>query len=203
MKNFEDYINERTMSFGADNTLQMPDFSNAKHIGDIEDNKILFKQINGINSYAIAVGDKPVGFIYTRNKNVMGKDYLEIQAIFTEPEYRGKNFAKKLLFFMRNIEKQSLIFGDVQSRLGQSMIKSAGKSGRFPMFWLNTDTGEKHPYDFEKDDFNLKPYRGLGSPTGWVVMIEGFEGSPFTSRFLEQTNGNYYYWHKGIRWFVN
>ena len=97
------------------------------------------------------------------------------------------------------LKKKSLVFGDVQSRLGQEFVKSVGRSGRFPMFWLNINTGERHNYDAEKDNFYIKPYRSIVEPTGWVVMAEELKGKSFTSRFLIEGDVNY--WHKYIEWF--
>jgi hypothetical protein len=188
------------MSFGQANYI-MPDFSEAKHIGDVENNKISYQRIGEADYYAITAGDKPVCFIQTKIINIRGIDYNYLQNIFTEEEYRNKNLAKKLLFFLKNVEHKSFILGDKQSRLGQEFNKSLARSGRFPMFWLNTNTGEKHPYDYNLDNFTLAPYRSLEKPTEWVIMLEKTENN-WMCRFLAnsvQEGENY--WERGIVWF--
>ena len=144
MSNFKDFI-EMTLSFGQMLSQEMPDFSGAQHIGDIENNKIIFKNINGHDCYGITVDDKPRCFVYVGQKNIQGRDYLELRNIYTDEAFRGQNLAKKLLFFLKNVEQKSVVFGDVQSQLGQQLVKSVAKSNRFPLFWLNITTGEKHP----------------------------------------------------------
>lgn len=188
------------MSFGQA-SYSMPDFTGAEYIGDVEQNKILHKNIIGFDYYVITIDGKPVCFIQTQSKAILGKDYLEIENVFTEEPYRGKNLAKKLLFFLRNVEKKSFVMGDKQSKLGQDFIKSISKTSRFPMFWLNIKTNEKHPYNHDADYFTLKPYRSLEKPTDWVVIIEGTE-KDWMSRFLATTpeqGGNW--WERGIIWF--
>ena len=187
------------MSFGQDTQLSMQDFSGAEYIGDIEQNKILYKKINGLDFYAISENESPISFIQVQTRNILGKDYLEIRNIFTKEEYRGQNYAKKLLFFLKNVEKKSFVFGDIQSKLGQLLVRSVSKSNRFPMFWLNIKTGDKQEYEPEKDNPNLKPYRSFFQQTDWVVIAESLRGESFTSRFLTENDPNC--WHKYIQWF--
>src|ERR1039458_2387875 len=140
MGEFKEYLSEMTMSFNVDTFLGTQDFSNAEHIGDVEQSKILYKKINGLDYYAITESNNPdrvASYFQVQNQNILGKDYLELRNVHTEEELRGQHYAKNLLFFLRKIEKRSLVFGDIQSRLGQGLVKSVGRSGRFPMFWLN------------------------------------------------------------------
>lgn len=212
MKKFKEFMSEMTMSYGVEPYLGIQDFSGAKHIGDIQSSRILYKQINGLDFYGITEDDnpdksanfdpnKPVGWVQVQNQNIAGKDYLQIRNIFTEKEFRGQNYAKKILFFLRNVEKKSFVFGDRQSELGQALVKSVAKSKRFPMFWLNIETGEKHDYDATKDFPDVKPYRSWGGVTDWVVIAEGLEGRDFLSRFQGEMGVDPNYWNKYIQWF--
>jgi hypothetical protein len=209
MKKFKEYLSEMTMSYNQDSFLSMQDFSNAKHIGDLGYRKILYKQINGLDFYAITEENpnklpdhnNPVCWLQVQNQNVLGKDYLQLRNIFTEKEFRGKNYGKNLLFFLRNVEEKSFIFGDTQSELGQLFVRSVAKSGRFPMFWINVKTGEKHEYDFEKDNKNIKPYRSSLEPTDWQIISEGLYGKSFLSRFQGEMGVDPNYWNKFHVWF--
>jgi hypothetical protein len=188
-------------SFKADDYLSMPDFTGAEHIGDIGKNKIIHKKYKDADLYAISVDDKPVSFIQTIDKNILGVDYKEIQNVFTEKDFRGQNFCKNIIFFLRNVEKKMLMLGNVQSRLGQELNKSLAKTGRFPMFWLNTLTGEKHPYDYKNDFYDSKPYRSVGEPTGWQLIIE-VSKIDFLPRFIPKTideGKDWYFQYK--KWF--
>ena len=193
-------FSEMTMNFGQA-YYDMPDFTNATHIGDIEHNKILYKKINNKDYYIITINDKPTCFAQVEPIEINGINYSYLRNIFTKEQYRKQKLAKKLLFFLRNIEKKSIILGDKQSKLGQEFNKSVAISGRFPLFWLNIKTEEKHPYEPEKDNFTLKPYRSLQEPTDWVMMIEGTQKN-WMSRFLSESpeNGNNW-WERGIVWF--
>jgi hypothetical protein len=187
---------EMTLSFGQTQDYPMPDFTGAEHIGDIEQYKILHKQFNGVDCYAITVVEKPVCCIQTQPIEILGNTYTCLQNIFTEKDYQNQKFAKNLLFFLRNVEKKSMILGDAQSRAGQEFNKSIARTKRFPMFWLNTITGEQHPYDPEKDHFELKPYRDVNKATEWVIMIEGEQnGWMDENRFLAETI------EQGANWF--
>lgn len=195
-----------TMSYGQDAFLSMQDFSDAKYIGDIERSRVLYKKINGLDFYAITEDDqpdsnKPISWVQVQNKNIAGKDYLEIKNIFTEQKFRGQNYAKKILFFLRNVEKKSFVFGDIQSELGQALVKSVAKSNRFPMFWLNAKTGEKHDYHFEKDYPDTKPYRSFEKPTDWQIIAEELQGESFLSRFQGEMGNDPNYWNKFHQWF--
>ena len=202
MGEFKDFLSEMTMNYGQNIYLVLQDFSNAQYVGDVEKSKVLYKKINGLDHYGITESDNPdkvVSYVQVQDLNILGKDYLQLRNVFTEPEFRGQNYAKKLMFFLRNIEKKSFVFGDVQSELGRALVKSIAKSKRFPMFWFNTKTGEKHEYNAEKDVPSIIPYRSWGEPTGWVIMTEGLRGELFTTRFLVESDPNY--WHKYIQWF--
>lgn len=176
---FRNFLDEMTMSYGKMQDFPFPDFSDAQHVGDIEHSKILYKQLNGLDIYAITADDteKPVCYIQTQPQNIQGMNFLNINFVQTLPEFRGKNFAKKLVFFIKTHLKQHLLFGDRQSRLGQIFIQSIAKTKRFDMFWINVKTGEQHPYDYEKDHFSLHPYRGLGDTTDWQIMIESLQST--------------------------
>ena len=175
MKSFKEHVSEMTMSAGIFN-MPLPDLTDAEYIGDIEIYRVICKKIGEETAYGLTLDDNvPLCFLTTRSKNVFSKDYEEIIQIQTKPEYRGKNLAKNLLFFIKSFLKKSLLLGDIQSRDGQAFSKSIAQTGRFPMFWLNAKTGEMYPYEHEKDNFTIKPYRSVSEPTGWQIMIESLE----------------------------
>jgi hypothetical protein len=170
---FKDWLNE-TLTVGGLN-FEMPDFSQAKHIGDVGggENKILHYEYGGTNVYGITVDDKVVGYLQTMFKEILGKPYEEIKQIYVEPQFRGRNLMLKLLFFVKSYLKKSFVGGEVQSQDGQGFIRSLARTKRFPMFWFNTETGERHPYDPVADYKIIQPYRGALEPTVWRVLIEG------------------------------
>ena len=97
MKEFKKYLSEMTMSYGQDNYLGPQDFSGAKHVGDIQNSKILYKQINGLDFYGITEDDNPnksanfdpnkvISWIQVQNQNILGKDYFQ-------------HFLKKIIYF--------------------------------------------------------------------------------------------------------
>lgn len=180
------------MSAGQIN-LQMPDFSQAQHIGDTENHKILHYEHNGTNIYGITVNDQPKGYLQTIPKG----EYEEVNQIYVEPQFRGQHLAHKLFFFLKSYLGKSFLMGNVQSKDGQAFIQSIAKTGRFTMFWLNTKTGEKHPYDVTQDQFNLDPYRSLAEPTDWQILVERLENKERLAKaipqFLEETD-----WQRGI-----
>ena len=96
----------------------MPNFENAEHIGDIEHNKILHKIISGVEYYVIMVGEIPTCFIQTQPLEILGNNYLYVRNAYTEKEYQNQTLAKKLLFFLRNVEKKSIILGNAKKIVG-------------------------------------------------------------------------------------
>src|SRR5437879_3529555 len=100
------------MSFGR-YAQNIPPFSNSKHIGDIEDHKILFFQQNGFDYYGLTVGDEVVSFVATKPRKIKELDVQELWSLVTSDKYKGQNLAKKLLFFIKSFLSKSIIFGDV------------------------------------------------------------------------------------------
>jgi GNAT superfamily N-acetyltransferase len=169
--NFKKYA-EMTMSAG-ELSFTMPDFSHAEHIGDYENYKILhYKyQISDVYGIAETNSDKPIGYLQTIPSEI--PDVEKINQIFVEPQFRNQNIMKKLFFFLKSWLKKSFIMGEIQSKDSQNFIKSLANTLRFPMFWINVKTKEKHEYDPSKDNFNLQPYRSMLEPTDWRILIEG------------------------------
>jgi hypothetical protein len=199
MQDFKTFVQEMTMSVGQLD-FSMPDFSQAKHIGDTEKHKILHYEYGGTNVYGITVEDRPVGYLQTISKNILGTQVEEINQMYVEPQFRGKHLMTKLFFFLKSWLSKSFLAGNIQSADGQEQIKSLALTQRFPMFWFNITTGEKHPYDPEKDHFSLQPYRNAGEPTDWQILIEGLKDNTrlidSVPQFLEQND-----WRRGISWF--
>jgi hypothetical protein len=193
---------EMTMSYGQMQDLPFPDFTQAQHIGDIEHHKILHTQINNIDYYAITVDNQPATYTQTQQKTIQGKSYEEINLIQTLPEYRNQNLAKKLIFFLKTSLKKSFLLGDKQSRLGQAFAQSLAKTQKFPMYWLNTQTGEKHPYDPTTDHFTKAPYRHVYDVTDWQIMIEALrpESTTFPQYIPPDFTAKDWH-HKYIIWF--
>jgi hypothetical protein len=196
---FKEFLLEMTQSFGQMPELPMPDDSQAEYVGDIEDCNIFKCPYQDTNIYFLKHDGTSICFAQTKPKILFNKEYLEIIVIQTDLKYQGKGYAKKLLFFLRSIEGKLLVFGDRQSKLGQQLIKSIANTGYFPMFWLNTKTGERHPYDANKDNFRLKPFRDLPDKTDWVVICEAVKEVSMP-RFIPENYSEG--WHfRYIRWF--
>lgn len=189
------------MSAGSIN-LTMPDFTNAAHIGDTENHKILHLQQNNANFYGITVNDQAVGYLMTAIKDVASNPIEEIVQVYVEPQFRGQNLITKLIFFLKSWLKKPFLVGNIQSRDGQAIIQAMARTQRFPMFWVNVKTGEKSPYNPDEDHFSLQPYRSLLEPTDWQILIEALseDGNQrlITSVpcFLEAND-----WRRGISWF--
>jgi GNAT superfamily N-acetyltransferase len=188
MKSFKEFLLEMTNKKMQE--YPFPDFSNAQHIGDIEHNKIIHKNVkDGVDLYAITVDEKPVCYIQSQIKVIRGESYEDINFIQVLPEFRDQDLAKKLIFFLKTHLKKSLLLGDRQSESGRAFARSLYKSQRFNMFWINTKTGEKHSYDaqkdLEKDKMTLSPYRSWGDVTGWQIMIEALQETK-QERFLDK-----------------
>lgn len=167
-----------------------PDFSDAEHIGDIEHNKVIHKNIkDGLDNYAITVNDNPVCYIQSQRKIIQGESYEDINLVQVLPNFRNQNLAKKLIFFLKTHLKKSLLLGDRQSELGRTFARSLAKTQRFNMFWINAKTGEKHLYnvqkDLEKDQMTLHPYINWGDITDWQIMIEALQETK-QERFLNK-----------------
>jgi hypothetical protein len=189
MKSFKEFM-EMTMSYGKMQEYPFPDFSDAQHIGDIEHNKIIHKNVKeGVDLYAITVDDKPVCYIQSQVRIIQGTPYEDINFIQTLPDFRNQNLAKKLTFFLKTHLKKSFLLGDRQSDLGRAFAQSLAKTKRFNMFWINSKTGEKHLYDLQKDTENdqmtLQPYRNWGDMTDWQIMIEALQETR-QERFLDK-----------------
>jgi len=193
---FKEFLGE-TLSAGKLH-FEMPDFSQAKHIGDTENHKVLYYEYGGTNVYGITVDDKPVGYLQTISKDILGKPYEKINQVYVEPQFRGRHLMLKLLFFVKSQIKKSFIAGEVQSPDGRAFIKSLGLTKRFPMFWFNIKTGEKYSYDPTADHTTLQPYRNVAEATAWRVLIEGLskESNFPIPRFLKPTD-----WQRGIQFF--
>lgn len=196
--NFKKYM-EMTMSAGQ-LFFTMPDFSKATHIGDTENHKILHYEHQGTNVYGIAVDDKPMGYLQTMSKIISNEPVEEILKIYVESQFRGQNLMKKLIFFLKSWLNKSFLMGRVQSQDGQKLIQSLAKTQRFPIFWLNIKTGEKHPYEFGKDHANAQPYRSFEKPTDWQILIEGLKNNESLIDsipvFMEEND-----WRRGWKWF--
>jgi hypothetical protein len=191
---FKEFI-EMTLSYGEMPDLPFPDFSDATHVGDIEQHKIIKKN----NYYAITVNNNPVAYLQLNTKEINNQIFDELNIIYTTPEFRGQNLMKKLVFFLKNSLQKSIMFGREQSKAGQGFIRSLSNSGRFPMYWLNVKTGEKQPYNSTEDHFSLKPYRSVSEYTDWRIIIETVS-NPLPQFIPEDFHGTEWYL-RYIKWF--
>jgi hypothetical protein len=180
--NFKNYL-EITMSAGQ-LFFTMPYFSKAIHVGDMENYRVLSFKHTNLTYYGLEDKPKPQGFITKLFKKPKCKmicfistapkgEFEEILEVYTIPEFQRKQFATKLIFFLKSYLQKSFLMGNVQGESGQTLVKSLSRTGRFTMMWLNIETGERHDYDFRTDNANSQPYRSRAEPTKWQILIEG------------------------------
>lgn len=122
---------------------------------------------------------------FRKHPNVDNKKTLEFMFIHTLTPFRNKHMSKRLLWFVKDQEQSSILDYGMQSQEGTNFIKSLGKTQRYDMFWYNTKTGEKKPYEHTKDEVGKGPYRSMGTRTPWRILIEG-ANTPAFPRFGEQ-----------------
>ena len=83
-----------------------------------------------------------VGMLKLENKNIAGKDYLNVKIIFVPVQYRKGPALYWLLYAVKeqvtkNVIADGAIFDD-----GQALVNAIKKNGMFYVFDLNKETGE-------------------------------------------------------------
>lgn len=182
-------INEMTMrgsnfddiaeKFGQMNALRW--FSNGKHIGDIEQYKVVQDGIY----YSVWDNDVLIAFSSLKDSN------NEVDDIWVAPSYRGqKIFSKLIWFYKTRLHKNRLMLGPVHSKTMQDLVVGMN---RFNKAWVNIRTNEVEPFSAETvDDF----YSYTGS-TPWRLILENendFTNWPMFAEgksFIKETYSEY------------
>lgn len=163
------------------------------HVGDQDQLPIVRVSYNGGVVYGIKEDGKTVSLVTFMPKG----DMLEMGVAHTLAPNRGQNHFKRILWFVKEQEGKSIIDHGVQTDAGRKAIQSLSRSGRFRMWWFNTNTGEKVEYDHTTDDKDNSPYRAISDKTPWRVMIERAD-TPSLDRYY---NGNVPFF-KGNHWIL-
>jgi hypothetical protein len=107
-------------------------------------------------------------------------DDLWIQKIIhTLTTYRDKQYIFKLLWFIKSQEGKKLLSYGTHTSDGIKFVQSLAKTNRFDLYWYNTKTGDKIPYQYEIDGPLNTPYRSNVMMTDWRVLIEKDEHPSF------------------------
>lgn len=178
-------IKEMTMR-GMDLSRQAEEFANkykerwytyGKHIGDIENYKVLQDGIY------YSLWDDTILVMVCSLSNTENK----VDDVYVNPKYRGKKiFSMMLWFFKTRLNRSPLMLGEVHSKMMQEVIKGLS---RFNKYWYNIKTNEKEIFSLDTiDDF----YSYL-QPTPWRLMLENsgefdwpkFSGNGFVKESYE------------------
>jgi len=139
-----------------DNLLKDADL---KHIGDIDDVKIMRVEISPDKIDLFVKADKRIGIMVGKDINVNSELFLELNELYIIPEEQRKGFLFKYLYFLKNALKHKLMFGPVYSSTTQEFINKQDNLKRFNVSWYNIDTLVQEPFKNNK-------YSLIG-PTKW------------------------------------
>lgn len=145
-------------------------FANGKHIGDIEQYKVIQDGIY----YSFWDNDILIAFSSLTDSN------NEVDDVWVANDYREqKLFSKLLWFFKTRLHRNRLMLGSVHSKTMQQIV--AGMN-RFKKSWINIRTNDEAPFSVETlDDFysyaGATPWRLIleneGDFTGWPMFTDG------------------------------
>jgi len=142
-----------------------------KHVGDIDDVKVMRSETSSDIIDLFVKGDKRIGIMVGKDLTVNHELFLELNELYIISEEQRKGFLFKYLYFLKNVMKHKLMFGTVHSSATQEFIKKQDNLKRFNVSWYNIDTLKQEPFKNSK-------YSLIG-PTKWRVIIESDEISTF------------------------
>lgn len=177
--------NEMTITYGqfdkntGNNILQL--INNGSHVGDVDGRPIIRTEVNGILLYGIKDQDNPAAVC---SFLPISQTVWEWQVAFTSVEHRRQGMIARILWFVKDQEKKSILDYGAHSQDAVEMLKSLAKTNRFNMFWFNTETKEKVQYDPQQD--NNTRFTSLVKRTPWRILIENNENPTFP-RFDKST----------------
>jgi hypothetical protein len=137
-----------------------------EYVGDIDSFKVIKKD----HIYSLWDNDVMVSFVSTSSEmsDTVTVDY------WVDKKYRGQKIISKFLWFLKTREGMSkIIIGKQHSGDTVQMLRSGGLS-HFKKSWVNIKSGERVPYDKEKDNGpggTYEPYRSM-APTDWRIILE-------------------------------
>jgi hypothetical protein len=127
-----------------------------KHIGDIEDYKVLQDGIY----YSVWDNDAIVAVTSLSNAS------NEVDDVWVSPQYRGKKiFSMLLWFFKTRLQRDKLLLGPIHSASMQEVVKGLS---RFNKSWVNIRTNEIKPFSSDTVD----EFYSYAGPTQWRLMLE-------------------------------
>lgn len=95
------------------------------------------------DEYFLKLNDDIVAYAITYKESIRGIYYTGIDVIYTFPEYRGKSFAKYLLYGIKEESKTNVIIDRAVFKDGQQLVKSLAAQQFVPVSVLDKETGEK------------------------------------------------------------
>jgi hypothetical protein len=174
--NFKKFF-EMTFSAGKQDFSLDPDIADSWTIGNFNGFDIRFR-----DGYFFIIRDGQLAGWMKTSPSSYGE---VIEAIRVLPEFRRQHLAENLLFWVKSYLKKSILFGDTMSDDAISWLKGLTATGRFKIYWLNIETGERHPYNGAMDGRLYEPYRSQLSPTAWRVFLEAYNGDFFLNKYSE------------------
>jgi len=131
-----------------------------KHIGDIEDKKVLlFKATDKNWIYSLWKENELISYLLLVNNSP-----VEVSQVWIDPNYRGQKIFSKLLWYLKTRENySSILLGDIHSKDTVEVLKYLS---RFKNYWTNGK--EKISYDSTEID----KFYSLERPTEWKLVLE-------------------------------
>ncbi len=133
-------------------------------ISNIENNNYYLIEFNDDKVHYIAIFTKENSFCgwldYTKQENI-----FIINKIYILKEFRNKQIAKILLFWVRSIFQKSLFLGGAIFKDGQNLIRSLEKDNRFEICLFDLKDKNKSEFNFDQ----LFKKKTLG------ILIENWE----------------------------
>jgi hypothetical protein len=142
-----------------------------KHIGDIDSVKVMrYESSKDIIDFLVK-DSKRIGFSACNVLKTKIGEVLEIGNWYIIPEERRQDLGYKFLYFLKNVMKQKILFGNIHPRSTHDFLKKQHNLKRFKISWYNLKNGEVEP--FENDKY------GMIEPTDWQVLVESDDNQLF------------------------
>lgn len=144
---------------------------NGKRAGSFNGIDIWHAKYNSVDLYGIFIKSENlfVGFLSFHHIKY-DKEYLQFLNAYILPKYRNNGYVTKVLWFVKDRYGKSIIDYGVLSGSGLKLYKSLNATGRFKLYWMNTDTLEKA--DIEDTNQKISDIE----TTKWRIVIEKSDG---------------------------
>lgn len=139
----EVYSINKEVPHNAEHQTSIVDKLNAtgRLIKQLSSNLTLWNTDN--NEYFLKFGDETVSYATVYPETVNQEQYTGIDMIYTFPQFRGKSFAKYLLYGIKEESKTNVIIDRAVFKDGQQLVKSLAAQQFVPVSVLDKETGEK------------------------------------------------------------